>query len=193
MMLLLYMTQIWRNQMIVAFTCGVLSSYSFKTFCFWYLWSCSLCEGGTCFCTTYLQKTLRVLIYSIDSLYFIWHLTSFSSIKHHFLLWVQLLMLFHLTLMMFSQSTDLLMYWSLETLTFIIRTVKPVLVELYYNASISNDHTQINSPTRIHNCYYHSSAHLDYFFPLNLIFALQWLFLCLKIQIMFFLSFHWIF
>ena len=133
MMLLFYVTQIWRNQLIVGFTCGVLSSYSLKTFCFWYLWSCSPCKEGTCFCTTYLQKTLRVLIFSIESLYFIWHLTSFSSIKHHLLLWVQLLMLFHLALMMFCQSNHLLMYWSLENLTFIIRTVKPILLELCYN------------------------------------------------------------
>ena len=138
---------------------------------------------------TYLKKTLRVLIYSFDSLYFIWRLTSFSSMKHHLPLWVQLLKLFHLTLMMFSQSTHLLMYWSLETLTFIIRTVKPILVELCYNVSISNDPTQINSPTRIHNCYYHSPAHLDYFFPLNLIFTLQYLSLCWKIQIMLFSQF----
>ena len=106
---------------------------------------------------TYLQKTLRVLIYSFDLLYFIWHLTSFSYIKHRLPLWVQLLMLFHLTLMVFSQLTHLLMYWSLETLAPIIRTVKPILVELCYNVSISNDPTQINSPTRIHNSYYHSS------------------------------------
>ena len=138
---------------------------------------------------TYLQKTLRVLIYSFDSLYFIWRLTSFSYIKHRLPLWVQLLMLFHLTLMVFSQLTHLLMYWSLETLTFIIRTVKPILVELCYNVSISNDPTQINSPTRIHHCYYHSPARLDYLFLLNLIFALQYLSLCWKIQIMFFSQF----
>ena len=127
--------------------------------------------------------------YSFDSLYFIWRLTSVYSMKHHLPLWVQLLILFHLTLMMFSQSTHLLMYWSIETLTFIIRTVKPILVELCYNVSISNDPTQINSPTRIHNCYYHSPAHLDYFFPLNLIFTLQYLSLCWKIQIMLFSQF----
>ena len=139
---------------------------------------------------TYLQKTLRVLIYSFDSLYFIWRLTSFSCIKHHLPLWIQLLMLFHLTLMMFSQLTHLLMYWSLEILTFIIRTVKPILVEeLCYNVCISNDPTQVNSPTRIHNCYCHNPAHLDYLFPLNLIFVLQYLSLCWKIQIIFFSQF----
>ena len=138
---------------------------------------------------TYLQKTLRVLIYSFDSLYFIRRLTSFSYIKHHLPLWVQLLMLFHLTLMVFSQLIHLLMYWSLETLTFIIRTVKPILVELCYNVSISNDPTQINFPTRIHNSYNHSPAHLDYLYLLNLIFALQYLSLCWKIQVMFFSQF----
>ena len=147
----------------------------------------SMWRGDILLQGTYLKKTLRVLIYSFDSLYFIWHLTSFSSMKHHLPLWVQLLMLFHLTLMMFSQSTHLLMYWSLETLTFIIRTVKPILVELCHN--VLNDPTQINSPTRIHDCYYHSPAHLDYFFPLNLIFTLQYLSLCWKIQIMLFSQF----
>ena len=38
--------------------------------------------------------------------------------------------LFHVTWMRFSQSTHLLMFLSLETLTFIIRTGLPILVEL---------------------------------------------------------------
>ena len=99
-------------------------------------------------------------------------------------------MLFYLTSMRFSQSTHLLMYWSLETLMFIIRTSKRILMEdLCYNFSISNDPTQINFPTQINNCYYHSPALLDYFFLLNLFFALQYLSLCWKILVMYFSQF----
>ena len=69
--------------------------------------------------------------------------------------------------MSFSQSTHL--FLSSETLTSIIRTSLPVLVELIdlvnsYNFSISNDLTQmVNFPTRIPDCDSHSPALLDFF------------------------------
>ena len=71
--------------------------------------------------------------------------------------------------MRFSRSTHLLMFLSLETLTSIIRTGLPILVELIdlvncYNFSISNDLTQmVNFPTRIPDCDSHSPALLDFF------------------------------
>ena len=70
--------------------------------------------------------------------------------------------------MRFSRSTHLLMFLSLETLTSIIRTGLPILVdrssELCYNFSISNDLTQmVNFPTRIPDCDSHSPALLDLF------------------------------
>ena len=70
--------------------------------------------------------------------------------------------------MRFSRSTHLL-FFSLETLTFIIRTGLPILVELTdlvncYNFSVSNDLTQIiNFPTQIPDCESHSPALLDFF------------------------------
>ena len=69
----------------------------------------------------------------------------------------------------FSQSTHLLMFLSLETLTFIIRTDLPFLLELIdlvnsYNFSISNDPTQmVTFPTRIPDYDSHSPALLDLF------------------------------
>ena len=71
---------------------------------------------------TYLQKTLWIFIYVFDWLYPIQCLTSLSSIDHLVRLYVRFLMLFHLTKMRFSQSTHVLMYFSFENLTFIIRT-----------------------------------------------------------------------
>ena len=61
------------------------------------------------------------------------------------------------------------MFLSLETLTSIIRTGLPILVELIdlvncYNFSISNDLTQmVNFPTWILDCDSHSPALLDLF------------------------------
>ena len=74
--------------------------------------------------------------------------------------------------MRFSRSTHLL-FLSLETLTSIIRTGLPILVELInlvncYNFSISNDLTQtVNFPTWIMDCDSHSPALLDLFFPFD--------------------------
>ena len=72
--------------------------------------------------------------------------------------------------MRFTRSTHLLMYLSLETLTFIVRTGLPILVELIdlinsvYNFSISNDLTQmVNVPTRIQDCDSHTPALLNFF------------------------------
>ena len=61
------------------------------------------------------------------------------------------------------------MFQSLESLTSIIRTGLPILVELIdlvssYNCSISTDLTQmVNFPTRIPDCDSHSPAVLDLF------------------------------
>ena len=58
------------------------------------------------------------------------------------------------------------MFLSLETLTPIIRTGLPILVELIdlVNSVISNDLTQmVNFPTRIPDCDSHSPALLDFF------------------------------
>ena len=67
--------------------------------------------------------------------------------------------------MRFSRSTHLLMFLSLETLTFIIRTGLPILVELIDLVNfciISNDLTQmVNFPTQISDCDSHSPALLD--------------------------------
>ena len=71
--------------------------------------------------------------------------------------------------MRFSRSTHLLMFLSLETLTFIIRIGVLILVELInlvnsYNFSTSNDLTQmVNFPARIPDCDSHSPALLDFF------------------------------
>ena len=80
--------------------------------------------------------------------------------------------------MRFSQSTHLLMFLSLETLTSIIRTD-------CYNFSISNDLTQmVNFPTWIPDCDSHSPALLDISILLTLLFVLQWFSLDWEIPIM---------
>ena len=57
------------------------------------------------------------------------------------------------------------MFLSLETLTSIIRTGLPILVELI---DLVNDLTQmVNFPTRISDCDSHSPALLDLFFSSN--------------------------
>ena len=57
-------------------------------------------------------------------------LSSFSSIDQFLYLCAQFLILFHLIYMRVSRSTHLLMFLSLETLTTILKTGLPVLVEL---------------------------------------------------------------
>ena len=71
-----------------------------------------------------------ILNYVFDWLYLTQCLTSFSSIDHLLHLCAQLLILFHLIQMRFSQSTHLQMCLSLETLMSIIRTGLPILLEL---------------------------------------------------------------
>ena len=76
--------------------------------------------------------------------------------------------------MRFSRSTHLLMFLSLETLTSIIKTGLPILVELIDLVNsvimlepviILNDLTQmVNFPTRIPNCNSHSPVVSDLFF-----------------------------
>ena len=67
--------------------------------------------------------------------------------------------------MRFSQSTHLLMFFSSKTLTSIIRTGLPILVELIHLANsviIANDLTQlVNFPTQILDCDSHSPTLLD--------------------------------
>ena len=69
--------------------------------------------------------------------------------------------------MRFSPSNHLLMFSSLETLTSIIRTDLPILVELINlvnSVIISNDLTQmVNFPTQIPDCESHSPAYLNLF------------------------------
>ena len=71
--------------------------------------------------------------------------------------------------MRFSQSTHLLMFLFLDTLTSIIRTNLPILVELIdlvnsYNFSISNNLTQmVNFPSHNPDCDSYSPAFLDLF------------------------------
>ena len=79
---------------------------------------------------TYLYKILQILTYIFDWLYFNKCLTSFPSIDYVLHLCAWLLILFHPTEMRFSRSTLLLMFLSLQTLTSIIRTGLPILVEL---------------------------------------------------------------
>ena len=69
--------------------------------------------------------------------------------------------------MRFSQSTHLLMFFSLETLTSIIRTGLHILVkliDLMNSVIISSDLTQmVNFRTHIPDCDSHSPALLDLF------------------------------
>ena len=78
---------------------------------------------------TYLLKTLQILIYVFDWLYFTQCLNSFSSIDHLLHLCARFLILFYLTdeVLSINPSANVL---SLETLTSIIRTSLPLLVEL---------------------------------------------------------------
>ena len=85
----------------------------------------------------------------------------------------------------------LLMCLSLETLTSIIRTGLPILVELIdlVNSVISNDLTQmVNFPTRIPDCDSHSLALLDLFLSSDVICSTMWF--SLHLEILFALIFH---
>ena len=87
-----------------------------KGFYYSYAWLCSSCEGKTFMHGAYLQKTLQILNYVFDWLYFTQCLTSFSFIDHLLCLYAWFFILFHITQMGFSQSTNLLLCLSLETL-----------------------------------------------------------------------------
>ena len=80
---------------------------------------------------TYLKKLCRFLLMFLTGFASISEcLSSFSSIDHLLCFCAQFLILFHLISMRFSRSTHLLMFFSLETLTSIMRTGLPILVEL---------------------------------------------------------------
>ena len=89
-------------------------------------------------------RKLRIFISVFDWLFFVWCITSFSSLGHCLYLCGQFLMLFHRTQSRFFQSNHMLMYLSLETLTSIQRgqltysagTDRPG--ELCYNFTILN-------------------------------------------------------
>ena len=110
------------------FFCDGLSSFNLNRFYCSYAWSCSLCEGRISFNKKLISRKLCRSLLVFDWLYFTQCLTFFSSINH--LAYAQFLILFHLTYMRFSRSTHLLMWLSWETLTSIIRTHWPILVEL---------------------------------------------------------------
>ena len=87
------------------FLCDRLSSFNPKGFYYSYTWSCSLCEGRTSFCrglfTGKLYRFLQIqLAFTMLSVLF------FSSLDHLLCLYAWFLVLFHLTWMRFSQSTQ---------------------------------------------------------------------------------------
>ena len=124
---------------------------------------------------SYLWKTLRILIYVFDSLYFARCITSFSSINHLLQLCARFLILFHLTWMGFSRSDGVVFgdfnVHHKDWLTYSSGNDRPG--ELSYNFSISNDLTQITfllgSQILIVLLFWVC------FFLLTLVFVLQWL------------------
>ena len=148
----------------------MLSSFNLEGLYHPYAWPCSLWEGRTSFCMGHISRKLCrfILCFWLALL----HLVSyfFSFINHLLCLCAWFLIQFHLAKMRFSLSTHLQICLSLESLTSIIRTDFPILVELIdlwelcYNFSISNDLTQmVNFPTRTPDCDFHSPALLDLF------------------------------
>ena len=55
------------------FPCEGLSFFNPKGLCYSYTWSCSLCEGGTCFCTGLTSRKLSEFLFMF--------LTSFNSFR----------------------------------------------------------------------------------------------------------------
>ena len=110
---------------------------------------------------TYLYKTLQILTYVFDWLYFTQCLTSFSSIEHLLRLFAHLLMFPSANVFVFGDFNVHHKGW----LTYSDGTDQSG--ELCYNFSISNDLTQIvNLPAWIPDCDSHSTALLDLFlFP----------------------------
>ena len=122
---------------------------------------------------------------SSDS-YLCFRLALLNSVSYFFFLFLRLcvrfLILFHLTQMRFHRSTHLLVFLSLETLTSIIRTGLPILVELIellnYVIIFLFQMTFLRWSTFLHE----SQAVIvivllfwTYFFLLTLVFVLQWL------------------
>ena len=138
------------------------------------------------------QKTLQILTYVFNWLYFTQCLTSFSSIDHLLRLCARFLILFHLTQMRFSRSTHLLMFLSLETLTSIIRTGLPILVELINLVNSVIIFLLQMTLLRWLTFLLRSQTVIlivllfwIYLFLLMLVFVLQWLFLHWEILVMF--------
>ena len=105
------------------FPCDSLSSFSTKGFYYSYASSYTLCEGRTSFAWDLsLENSADSYLCFQLILYLAQFLTSFSSINHLLCLYAWFLILFHLTEMMFSWSTHLLMFLLLETLMSFIRT-----------------------------------------------------------------------
>ena len=103
--------------------CEGLSSFNLEGLYYSYVWSCSLCEGRSSFCRGLIfRKLCKFLLVFSTGFSSLSVLLLFSSMDHLFCLYAQFLILFHLSLMKFSRSVHLLMYFSLQTLTSIIRT-----------------------------------------------------------------------
>ena len=118
-------------------------------------------------------------------------LTSFSSTDHLLRRYVQFLILLHLTYMRFSRSTHLLMCLFLKTLTSIIRTGSPILVELIHlvNSSViflckMNFLRWLSNLLRSLTMIPTVLLFWISFFLLMLVFVLQWLSLHWEILIM---------
>ena len=141
----------------------MLSSFNPEGFQYSYAWSPSLCEGRTSFCTELISKKLCRFNYLCFPPALL-HSVSYFFFNHFPRLCARFLILFHLTQMRFSQSTHLQMCLFLETLTSIIRTGLPILVELTDLVNFSDDLTQmIKFPTWIPDCDSDSPSLLDLF------------------------------
>ena len=93
-----------------------------QKFYYSYAWSCSLSEKGLPFPWDLPLTKLCGFLLVFDWLYFTSILLLFPLSITFYVVIYSLQFLFHLTLMSFPQSTHLLMFLSLGTLTFIIRT-----------------------------------------------------------------------
>ena len=115
---LLYVRQTWMTHLILAISLwGNIFLWSERIL----LLICMVLKDF-CLYWTYLQKTLWILTYVFEWLYFTMCLNYFSSINHCLCLYAQFFIVFHLTKTRFSRSTHLLMCLTLETLTPIIGT-----------------------------------------------------------------------
>ena len=117
---------------------------------------------------TYLWKTLQILTYVFNWLYFTQCLTSFSSIDHHLSPYA----LFdsiscNIDEVLSTNASAVFVFGDCnihykDCLTYSSGTGRSS--ELCYNFSISNDLTQmVNFPTQIPDCDSHSPAVLDLF------------------------------